>query len=148
LWALGFYERSVTAEASGRLVTIKVRRFRCFQCRRTVSLLPSFAQPYRLVCSFTIERFFDGGASRVDTLRWRFLLRRYWRRFNGWLPDLVATIGRVLGLSPPWFAGKGSWRALIEAYGNLDRATRTLVRQFQVTAFGKYVCHSPILLGK
>lgn len=143
LLTLGYYERYVTAGGSGRIVTIKVRRFCCSICGRTVSMLPSFAQPYRLVCTLTIERFF-GGHDRLDTQTWRSLLRRYWRRFIAWLPKLMRTVERVLGLSPPESAGKGSWRALIEAYGHLERATRLLVKKFQVTVFGKYRCHSPI----
>jgi hypothetical protein len=141
LLALGYYERRSTAKESGRDVLIKVRRFVCSSCRRTLSLLPSFAQPYRLVCSVTIERFFNGAVFGADTLTWRHLLRRYWRRFTQWLPKLMKTIGRVLGLSPPHAPSKGSWLAIVAAYGQLDRATRTLVRQFQVTIFGRYRCH-------
>ena len=144
LVALGFYRRSSTVSGSGTVVSIKVRRFVCASCRRTVSLLPSFAQPYRLVCSRTIEQFFNDEAPRTDTLHWQSLLRRYWRTFTKWLPKLVKIIGRVLGLPPPISASKGSWDALVAAYGRLDRATRILVHQFQVTAFGKYRCHGPV----
>jgi hypothetical protein len=142
--ALGFYCRSATAIESGRVVRIFVRRFMCVFCRRTVSLLPSFAQPYRLLCNATIEWHFNEGVSRADTLRWHLLLRRYWNRFIKWLPDLVNMVGRVFSLPPPHAEGSGSWQALMAAYGRLDRATVDLVRQFQVTAFGKYRCHSPV----
>lgn len=144
LSALGYYERRSTAKESGRDVLIKVRRFICSSCRKTLSLLPSFAQPYRLVCSVTIERFFNGDEYGADTIPWRQLLRRYWRRFTKWLPKLMKIIGRVLGLAPPHTPPKGSWLAIVSAYGQLDRATRTLVRQFQVTIFGRYRCHRPI----
>lgn len=144
LRALGFYSRSVTTPLSGEIISIKVRRFLCEGCRRTISVLPSFAQPYRLICNLTIERFFNGGTAGRDTLRWHGLLRRYWRRFNAWVPDLVSTVGQVLGLSPSNHFGEGSWHAVVGAYGRLDQATRKLVKHFRVTLFGKYHCHSPV----
>lgn len=144
LRALGFYSRNVTAPMSGRVVSIKVRRFLCECCRKTTSVLPSFAQPYRLVCSFTIERYFNGRMVGRDTLLWHGLLRRYRKRFNAWMPDLVVILGQVFGLSPPDHLVEGSWRAVVGAYGRLDQATRKLVKHFRVTLFGKYQCHSPV----
>lgn len=143
LSVLGVYTRSVTASGSGRIVTIKVRRFLCCECNRTLSLLPSFAQPYRLVCGDTIDRSFAGASLAADTLQWHTLLRRYWRRFCGWFPKLLQRVGSVLGLPPPLQPNEGSWHALVAAYGHLDMATRTLVRNFRVTVFGKYRCHEP-----
>lgn len=145
LVVLGHYERSCTVKGTGRIAEIKVRRFVCKACRRTVSMLPSFAQPYRLVCSVTIERYFNGEMVRADTSTLRRLLRRYWNRFTQWLPDLMETIGRVLGLPPPGTQPQGSWHAILAAYQHLDRATRSLVGKYRVTIFGKYLCHEPIL---
>lgn len=142
--ALGFYSRSVTARMSGKVICIKVRRFLCEHCHRTISILPSFAQPYRLICSFTIERFFNGAVSVRDTLQWRGLLRRYWRRFTAWVPDLVSIVGRSIGLSLRNSLSEGSWHAIVQAFGHLDQATRKLVRYFQVTLFGRYRCHRPV----
>ena len=144
LRAIGFYSRSVTESRSGKIVVIKVRRFLCEHCRKTLSLLPSFAQPYRLICSVTIERYFSGTTAGSDTLKWHGLLRRYWRRFNAWIPDLISTVGQSFGLSASDRFKEGSWSSLIKAYGHLDRATRKLVSYFQVTVFGRYRCHHPI----
>ena len=141
---IGFYSRSVTARMTGTVICIKVRRFLCESCRRTTSVLPSFAQPYRLVCCFTVERYFNGVVEGRDTLKWRGLLQRYWTRFNAWIPDLVLIVGQALGLSPPNRSAGGSWGAVVGAYGHLDHATRTLVRLFRVTLFGRYQCHSPV----
>lgn len=144
LRAIGFYSRSVTESRSGKIVAIKVRRFLCEHCHKTLSLLPSFAQPYRLICSITIERHFNGITAGSDTLQWHGLLRRYWRRFSAWVPDLVLTVGQSLGLLDSNLFKEGSWSSLIKAYGHLDQATRKLVSYFQVTAFGRYRCHRPI----
>ena len=51
------------------LVLIAVRRFVCRHCPVTVSCLPQFAQPYRLVCNETIEAFFAGEKDRVEIAR-------------------------------------------------------------------------------
>jgi len=145
LRALGFYSRSVTSPGTGKVVTIKVRRFLCEHCHRTLSILPSFAQPYRLICSFTIERFFNAGTVGRDTLQWHGLLRRYWRRFNSWVPELVVIVGRAFGLSSPNHVGQGSWHGVCKAYGHFDQATRRLVKLYRVTLFGRYQCHSPVV---
>jgi len=57
--ALGYYSRNVTNMERG-VLRILVRRFRCVVCRRTVSILPSFAQPYRLVLNATIAERSEG----------------------------------------------------------------------------------------
>ena len=55
---LGYYSRGVTS--TGRdVLRILIRRFRCTDCCRTVSVLPSFAHPYRLVAAVTIGQFFS-----------------------------------------------------------------------------------------
>ena len=144
LRAIGFYNRSVTESRTGKIVAIKVRRFLCEHCHKTLSLLPSFAQPYRLICSISIERYFNGTTAGADTLQWNRLLRRYRRRFNAWISDLVLIVGQSIGLSDLDQFKEGSWNSLINAYGHLDQATRKLVRFFQITVFGRYRCHSPI----
>jgi len=144
LRAIGFYSRSVTESRSGKIVAFKVRRFLCEHCHKTLSLLPSFAQPYRLICSVSIERYFNGTTAGIDTLQWHGLLRRYLRRFNSWISDLVLIVGESLGLSDSDQFKDGSWSSLIKAYGQLDRATRNLVSDFQITVFGRYRCHRPI----
>jgi hypothetical protein len=59
LEAHGYYWRWVTA-LCGLVIQIAVRRFCCRHCPVTVSCLPEFAQPYRLVCNQSIEGFFGG----------------------------------------------------------------------------------------
>lgn len=141
LRAIGFYSRSCTASATGEVVTIKVRRFICLSCRKTTSLLPSFAQPYRLICNITIQRHFEGGPRTLDTHHWRHLLRRYLKRFHGWIPELLTRLGNTLGLPPP--SAENHWTSLVDAWhiAELEGMTHLLVRRFRVTLFGKYLCH-------
>jgi hypothetical protein len=41
----------------------------CRCCAVTVSCLPHFAQPYRVVCNATIEAFFEGSTERTEVLQ-------------------------------------------------------------------------------
>lgn len=142
LRALGFYCRSTTASTTGNIVVIKVRRFICLTCRRTVSILPSFAQPYRLICSVTIQRHFQRESSTLDTFRWRLLLRRYLKSFLNWFPKLSELLGRVLGLPPP-VKDDDPWTLLagVCQEAEMGAATHQLVSRLKVTIFGRYLCH-------
>src|SRR5579862_8207545 len=75
LHALGYYRRFLAA-AAAQVLHLTIRRFRCRFCGRTVSLLPSFVQPYRLVENETIGAFGNGEVGRGDVSRWREVLRR------------------------------------------------------------------------
>ena len=92
LWALGYYQRYTTG-ALGKAVAILVRRFRCTVCRVTVSCLPCFAQPYRLVSHATLEAFVTGRHRRRDVQAQWDLLQRYLRRFAEWRPQLLKISG-------------------------------------------------------
>jgi Domain of unknown function (DUF6431) len=100
LWALGYYCRNLS-RISGGFLRLWIRRFRCRECGKTVSILPSFAQPYRLVQNGTIERFVRGGPWTNDVIRSLPLLQLYWKRFGNWLPEIRRTLHGVLPRSPP-----------------------------------------------
>ena len=99
LAALGYYSRNITSAERG-VLRIFVRRFRCRCCGRTVSILPSFAQPYRLVLNTTINEFF-GGTLGANSLSWLSLLQQYWNRFTKWIPEINRVIKSVVERSPP-----------------------------------------------
>jgi hypothetical protein len=145
LKALGYYSRNVTNLKSG-VLRILVRRFRCCRCGRTVSVLPSFAQPYRLVLNATISEFF-GGTLGAKALSWLPLLKQYWYRFSGWLPQIDRVIRCVVARSPPCADAAGWWEAITTTLGDLEKITSMLVGQFGVTLFGRYRCHSPCSNG-
>jgi hypothetical protein len=140
LSALGYYSRNVTSSERG-VLRIRVRRFRCDVCRKTVSILPSFAQPYRLVLNATISEFF-GGTINSNALSWLPLLKQYWNRFSNWLPKIQSILNSVVERSPPQRDPAGWWDAIAETFEGLERITTTLVSQFAVTLFGRYRCHS------
>ena len=121
LEAHGYYWRWVTA-LCGMVIRIAVRRFCCRHCPVTVSCLPQFAQPYRLVCNQTIERFFEGGKDRSDVKRWQELLERYRGRYEGFLAELRAECGRSSGALGRRSKHYGFLGRVIKACGGLAAA--------------------------
>ena len=140
LEALGYYARYVTTP-SGDAVQIYIRRFRCLECHRTVSLLPGFAQPYRLVMNATIGQFFDGKVA-ARSLAWVPLLNQYWNRFVNWVPEIGEIIESATERSPPVRDARGWWQVLIGVFGGMEKITSALVSRFGVTLFGRYRCHA------
>jgi hypothetical protein len=137
---LGYYGRCVTSSESAKVLDITVRRFRCRSCGVSVSLLPKFAQPYRLIRNDTVQAYFDGKQTATDVQRWSHLLRHYWRRFCRWFPELLALTGMQSRL-PPSNRRERSWRQFSKLWGPLVLATPILIRDFCVTPFGRYRCH-------
>lgn len=137
LAAHGYYRRHTT-DQNGRPTEIRVRRFRCRVCGGTLSCLPSFAQPYRLLNCATIERGFSGVIGVLDVSRNAELLQRYWRRFK----EKCQAVGRLLGVSdtPTNLAGR-VWAAVLQMAEGFGEATRQLVSKFMTTCFGQYRCH-------
>jgi len=135
------YARNLTG-ARATVVRILVRRFRCRNCGKTVSILPSFAQPYRLIQNSTIDRYF-GDASPADALWWQPLLEEYWKKFTGWIPELARVIGSQLPRSPPHSDAHGWWIGIVATFGDLELTTQAIVSRYGMTLFGRYKCHSP-----
>ena len=137
LAAHGYYRRHTT-DQNGRPTEIRVRRFRCKVCGSTLSCLPSFAQPYRLLSSATVERGFRGDVDGLDVSRNGELLRRYWRRFK----EKCQSVGRLLGLDAIGTAlASRVWAAVLQTAEGFGEATQHLVSKFMTTCFGQYRCH-------
>ena len=140
LEALAYYERYVTT-ATVLVLLIRVRRFLCRHCRVSVSCLPSFAQPYRLVNTPTVEAGFKGQTHRPEVQRWAGLIAVYWQRFEAHLPALVRQVGNAFGPVPLRPTALGFWQQLQQRGGDLAHTTRQLIAQFHTCLFGTYRCH-------
>ena len=137
---LGYYSRGITS--TGRdVLRILIRRFRCTTCFRTVSVLPSFAHPYRLVAAVTIGQFFSGTIAALNT-KWVPLLMQYEVRVDCWLPSIESILRSMVAVLPQGINLQGWWSILKDSLGELDLLTQTLVARFQVTLFGRYRCHA------
>lgn len=144
LWALGYYRRYVSVRSRDAML-ISIRRFRCIHCRKTVSLLPQFAQPYRLVCNSLINAYFSGRRKNLSVIHWEAPLRQYWKRFLFWLPVLAETIEHQYGRPPPTSEPAAWWYFLVHQHHGLNRTMARLLRDFQITPFGRYRCHKSAL---
>jgi hypothetical protein len=107
----------------------------------TVSCLPRFAQPYRVVCNATIEAFFEGVTARSDVRSWSELLGRYQRTYWQWFGTLRMECGAFFGRSPPEENRSSFWERIMGTCGGLAAATGKLVAELRITFFGRYRCH-------
>lgn len=140
LEAHGYYHRYITQSAA-LVLMIWVRRFLCNLCKITVSCLPDFAQPYRVVNTATVEAGFDGEGTRPEVQRWCSLIVAYRKRFVAHLPLLTRTVGNVFGRCPLHPSADAFWLQMKKACGGLATATRQLVDSFRTCLFGAYRCH-------
>ena len=142
LWAHGYYGRWTTDEL-GKALRFLVRRFLCTFCGITVSCLPCFAQPYRLVNHTTLEAFLKGQNGRRDVQVQEGLLKRYVRRFAEWRPSLLRIVGHRYGRASPKEEATAFWRRAVAACGSAAELTMQLVTEFRTTCFRTYRCHQP-----
>lgn len=142
LRSLGYYERYLSGSGSTAW-RIRIRRFRCWLCRKTVSLLPAFAQPYKLVSNDLIEKYVKYSGRCIETEPWIDLLRRYWCSFRWGLPRMSDPILVLAGLVLPLEHPKRSWELLLQWGGSLAMTTMRFTREAQITLFGRYRCHAP-----
>jgi hypothetical protein len=140
LEALGYYSRFIT-QTIAAVLEIWIRRFRCRRCRISVSCLPQFAQPYRVVNNATVQAGFNDQSTRADVQRWRSLIDTYWRRFEAHLPDLVQRVGQHFGPLPVNLTASAFWTQWLTACRSLAAGTRQLVARFCTCLFGTYRCH-------
>jgi len=139
---LGYYPRGCT-DSEGKIRGISVIRFECGGCGVTVSCLPDFAQPYRMVNNATTQKFFDGNVDSCDVQRNRDTLRRYWNVFTGMAGHIRQIVGCALGRAPPKEPAAGLWQRICTEWRTLAKATLHLTRDYHVTCFGRYLCHQP-----
>jgi len=144
LWAHGYYERYST-ESVGKPMAFWVRRFLCTFCGITVSCLPSFAQPYRLVGHATLDACLKGQRQRRDVQAQQELLKRYLRRFAEWRPSLLRIVGHRFGRASPKEEATAFWRRAVAACGSVAELTMQLVNEFRTTCFRTYRCHQSSL---
>ncbi len=113
LIAHGFYRRTlVDARFDG---DIRVRRYLCPSCRRTVSLLPEFALPYlrfsvSVIALFLVARLLDGRTLQASGVaaaqpampyqRGQFWIRRFQRQAASLCAALVALLAPGRPLAP------------------------------------------------
>ena len=143
LEAHGYYPRWVSAGERGKPTSIKVRRFRCRVCRLTTSMLPDFAQPYRVVATDTVGKFLAGLRSGSMMIPWLPLLDSYQQRFESRLPETCRILAGVFGLDALGGAAVEQWERMQRHFGGARPLTARMAGEAGATVFGIYRCHFP-----
>jgi hypothetical protein len=143
LRALGYYSRWVSINSRRRTTQVRIRRFRCHTCRGTTSMLPDFAQPYRLVATDTVEQYLGGSRSGEAVDSWADLLETYHRRFEERLKWTISVLSSVFGLADLPRTAVEVWCEICRHFGSARLLTARLADGAGVTVFGIYRCHHP-----
>jgi hypothetical protein len=138
LEALGYYWRWISYLVDA--FRIRVRRFLCLQCWTSISCLPDFAQPYRVVNTQTVEAGFNAKGSAPE-LHWGWLILAYWKKFSTHLQTLRRAVGNAFGPCPVAASPEDFWKLILKQFDSLAAATEELVRKFHICLFGTYRCH-------
>jgi hypothetical protein len=143
--ALGYYYRWISYRLD--VFQIRVRRFLCLRCGTSISCLPDFAQPYRVVNTHTIEKGFNEDTAR-EVQHWGWLILAYWKKFTAHLQTLVRAVGNAFGACPVKVSPRQFWKLLVKGCRTLAVATEELVRKFRSCLFGTYQCHQRKVFAK
>jgi hypothetical protein len=125
----------------GRLLLIWIARFLCPACRRTTSVLPSFALPYRLVGTDTVEAFLQGRMEEPGIARHWDLLFAYRRRWEERAPRIEAVTGLFFGRLDDEPAPTRLFAALLAKWGDLQRASPEMLELFGEALLGHHRIH-------
>lgn len=138
---LGYYDRDVTTTV-GKIARMKVRRFKCRECRLTVSLLPAFCLSYTLVRGESVARFLRGEGIDASDLPWHDLLIRCRKKFEAWAPELGELIQSAFGITLMGLSPKVVWTGIETHFGDWTIARGRILSACKVTMLGAYRCHT------
>lgn len=145
LRALGYYSRWVSSLSNQRMTQIRVRRFRCPECNRTTSMLPDFAQTYRLVETETVSRYLSGFRSGEEVDAWSRLLGGYQRKFESRLPETKRVLSEEFSIPALPCGAVEIWENACRFFGGARELTARLANEAGLTVFAQYQCHHPFL---
>jgi len=143
----GFYERYlVTIGFAGE---IAIRRYHCRECKKTVSLLPSFCHPrrtYGLLAIFGVlaEFYIAAGTACLAAARFfatagvefsRQLLRHYRRRVEENLNSLIMAITDIYALRAPPVAERADIREKVrQLLSRIQSPQDSSFKMFELTS--------------
>jgi len=143
LLGLGYYNRWVSSSDRRKTTLVSIRRFRCHACRLSTSMLPDFAQPYRLVTTDTVEQYLGGSRCGEAVDAWADLLEDYQRRFDERLPLTVSLLSSAYELAKLPRTAVEVWCEICRCFGGARCLTARLASDVGVTVFGIYRCQHP-----
>jgi len=132
----GSYERYHHSVGGKR---IRIRRWLCVVCGRTLSVLPDFMLPYRACGVDPLEGWLDAHyhqrapppAGELE----KGCLERARKRFEQRIPSLSSRLGQMVATSHP--TARKLWESL-RSHGNLAEILRGLAEGFKISLLGDY----------
>jgi transposase-like protein len=115
---------------------IWIARFRCTFCGLDVSILPSFAMPYRNRSVKVVDRYFRATVEERRNMSGHDTLRRYWQ---AWLSHW-RVIARTIGLDGHF--ARTIWQDLAGWFGTISQAQSELVGRYRYALLRRYVIHT------
>lgn len=141
--AHGFYSRWISSPSRIRLMLIWIRRFLCRACHLTTSMLPDFAQPYRLVATDTVDKYFSDARDGADVNVWAEHLARYQTRLEERIPETKAALEAAYGIGDLPLESTPLWLVVSRIFDGARRFTARFAGEVGMTVFGIYGCHRP-----
>jgi hypothetical protein len=124
-----------------------VQRFLCYDCGRTLSVLPTNRLPYRPLEVERLQNYFDtqaGWASALDPPAGTVeagCLQRAWQRLGCRLDRLRELFGQIL--PAPLTSARQCWQALRQHVGSTEQILLWLARSTHSSLLGDYRCLQP-----
>lgn len=125
----------------GRLLLIWIARFLCPACGRTTSLLPSFALPYRMMATDTLQAFLQGRMDEPGIAQHWDLLQACRRRWENRAAGIEAVTGAFFGPAGDEPAPQRLLAAMLAKWGGLRQAGVQLLELFGETPLGRHRIH-------
>jgi len=137
----GFYLRFENCDSQRRL---RIGRFVCPRCGRTLSVLPKNRLPYIALDTTMVESEFDARASGTDppprSEKERGCLRRAFERFADRVAPLCALLGQMIGPIKP---SVGECWSGLRQLDNLEGILLCLGTKFNTSLLADYRCLQP-----
>lgn len=130
----GSYPRNVVDHVQP--IPIRVKRFLCAACRKTVSVLPTFCLPWRHYAAATIQTVLD--LRFVGRASWSAIGRRFWpsdlptpTTCREWVGAFAKRsqpyVERLLGQLARWQLAPGKLEVAVEELASVAKAPQQLV---------------------
>ena len=106
-------------------------------------MLPDFAQPFRLVATDTVDKYFSDARDSADVIVWAEHLARYQKRLEERIPETKAALETAYDFDELPVEAIGLWLVVCRNFNGARRFTARFAADVGMTVFGIYDCHRP-----
>ena len=106
-------------------------------------MLPDFAQPYRLVATDTVDKYFSDASDGAEVNVWLELLARYKKKLEERIPETRAALETVYDFGVLPLEATDLWLMACRNFDGARTFTARFAGEVGMTVFGIYGCHRP-----